>query len=718
MKKLTALFIGIALAFNMSARADEGMWLLPLLEKLNIGTMTEMGLELTAEDIYSVNHSSLKDAIAIFGGGCTSEIVSGQGLLLTNHHCGYGTIQSHSSVEHDYLKDGFWAATKKDEIASPGLSVTFLDYIKDVSDRINKLLNDDMDEQERSQVIQAEISKIRDEVELGESQSANVRAFFSGNKFYLLVTTRYGDVRFVGAPPSSVGKYGADTDNWMWPRHTGDFSVFRVYMSPDGGPTSNYEEENVPFKPKHYLPISMKGVTEGDFAMILGYPGGTTRFMTSYEIDRELSITHPNRIKTRGLRQELMLEDMLADEKVRIQYASKYSGSTNYWKFSIGQSKGLKDLNVKGTKEALQEKFTKWITMDPAKQKKYGDALEMIRKSVEATAPYDHTLQYYSECLTRGSEILGLANSLSGLYRLLEDKETDPETITSLTQRLKSGAGRFFKNYNAPTDQKITAAMMALFAQDVPAEFHADIFTTIKGKYKGDYKKYVDKMFETSVFRSQDAYNAFLDKPSLKVLKKDLAYNAAVSIFTKSAEIRRESRQFGTDIAKGRRLWIGGVLEMEKDKTFYPDANFTMRLTYGTVKAYDPQDAVHYKYFTTLDGVMQKEDPNNWEFVVPPKLKELWKAKDYGDYGDGDQMKVCFITNNDITGGNSGSGVINGRGELIGLAFDGNWEAMSGDIAFEPDLQRCINVDIRYVLWIMDKYAGASHLINEMTLVY
>jgi len=300
----------------------------------------------------------------------------------------------------------------------------------------------------------------------------------------------------------------------------------------------------------------------------------------------------------------------------------------------------------------------------------------------------------------------------------LEDKETDPETITSLTQRLKSGAGRFFKNYNAPTDQKITAAMMALFAQDVPAEFHADIFTTIKGKYKGDYKKYVDKMFETSVFRSQDAYNAFLDKPSLKVLKKDLAYNAAVSIFTKSAEIRRESRQFGTDIAKGRRLWIGGVLEMEKDKTFYPDANFTMRLTYGTVKAYDPQDAVHYKYFTTLDGVMQKEDPNNWEFVVPPKLKELWKAKDYGDYGDGDQMKVCFITNNDITGGNSGSGVINGRGELIGLAFDGNWEAMSGDIAFEPDLQRCINVDIRYVLWIMDKYAGASHLINEMTLVY
>jgi len=334
MKKITAIFIGIALAFNMSARADEGMWLLPLLEKLNIGTMTEMGLELTAEDIYSVNHSSLKDAIAVFGGGCTSEIVSAQGLLLTNHHCGYGTIQSHSSVEHDYLKDGFWAATKEDEIASPGLSVTFLDYIEDVSDRINNLLNDDMDEQERNGIINAEISKITEETGAEGLRSASVKPYFGGNKFYLMVFTRYEDVRFVGAPPSSVGKYGADTDNWMWPRHTGDFSVFRVYMSPDGEP-AEYSEDNVPFKPKHYLPISMKGVKEGDFAMILGYPGGTSRFMTSYEIDRELTLTHPNRIKTRGLRQEIMLDDMLADEKVRIQYASKYSGSTNYWKFRL-----------------------------------------------------------------------------------------------------------------------------------------------------------------------------------------------------------------------------------------------------------------------------------------------------------------------------------------------------------------------------------------------
>lgn len=716
MKKLTALFIGMVLAFNFSARADEGMWLLPLLEKLNIGTMTEMGLELTAEDIYSVNHSSLKDAIAIFGGGCTSEIVSAQGLVLTNHHCGYGAIQSHSTVQNDYLKDGFWAMSKAEELATPGLSVTFLDYIEDVSDRINALLNDDMSETDRNAAIRSEAGKIQGEVETSTFRFARVQPFFGGNKFYLLVYTQYRDVRLVGAPPSSIGKFGADTDNWMWPRQTGDFSVFRVYMSPDGKP-ADYSADNVPFEPKHFLPVSMKGVEEGDFSMILGYPGGTTRFMTSYEIDDVLSITHPNRIKIRGLRQDLMLEDMLADDAVRIKYASKYSGSTNYWKFSIGQSKGLKHLNVKGKREALQEKFTKWISMDPAMQKKYGEALNLIKTSVEKAAPYSNASQYYSECLTRGSEILGFANRANRLAQQLADK-ADAQTIAATVEGLKAGADAYFKDYNGPTDQKITAAMFELFATDVPAEFHADVFATIQKKFKGNYKAYVDKMFATSVFASPEAFNAFLANPSKKALDKDLAFQAAQSVFTKAGEISREGRQFGTDLAVGQRLWIDGILKMEKDWKYYPDANFTMRLTYGSVKSYEPQDAVIYKYYTTLDGVMEKEDPNNWEFVVHPRLKELWEAKDYGDYGDGDQMKVCFITTNDITGGNSGSGMINGRGELIGLAFDGNWEAMSGDIAFEPDLQRCIGVDIRYVLWIMDKFAGAKHLVNEMTLVY
>ncbi len=716
MKKLTAIFIVIALAFNFSAKADEGMWLLPLLEKLNIGTMTEMGLELTAEDIYSVNHSSLKDAIAIFGGGCTSEIVSAQGLVLTNHHCGYGSIQSHSTVEHNYLRDGFWAMSKEEELATPGLGVVFLDYIEDVSDRINALLNDDMTEKERASAIRKESGIISGEVDTNKFRIARVQPFFGGNQFFLLVYTQYRDVRFVGAPPSSIGKFGADTDNWMWPRQTGDFSVFRVYMSPDGEP-ADYSADNVPFEPKHFLPISMKGVHEGDFAMILGYPGGTTRFMTSYEIDNVLNITHPNRIKIRGLRQDLMLEDMLSDDAIRIKYASKYSGSTNYWKFSIGQSKGLKHLKLKSKREKLQEKFTSWIKTDPGMQKKYGDALSMIQHSVEEAAPYANAAQYYSECLTRGSEILGFANRANRLYRQLADK-ADDETIADLTKSMKTGAERFYKNYNSSTDQKITTAMLELFATDVPAEFHADVFNTIQKRYRGDYKKYVDKMFATSVFASQEAFNAFLDNPSKKVLDKDIAFQAAKSIFTKAGEIQRDSRKFGADLAKGQRLWVDGILKMEKDWPYYPDANFSMRLTYGSVQSYEPKDAVKYKYFTTLDGVMEKEDPNNWEFVVHPKLKELWEAKDYGDYGDGDQMKVCFLTTNDITGGNSGSGVINGRGELIGLAFDGNWEAMSGDIAFEPDLQRCISVDIRFVLWIMDKFAGAGHLVNEMTLVY
>jgi len=715
MKKLTTLLLGISLIFSTTAKADEGMWLLPLIQKLNIGKMTELGLQLTAEDIYSINNSSIKDAIVIFGGGCTGEIVSPEGLLLTNHHCGYGSIQSHSSVEHDYLTDGFWAMSKEEELATPGLSVTFLQYITDVSDRVKAELKDDMTEAERANAIRDIARKIQGEVEGDEFTRAQVQPFFGGNQFFLLVYTTYRDVRFVGAPPSSVGKFGADTDNWMWPRHTGDFSVFRVYMSPDGKP-ANYSADNVPLAPKHYLPVSMKGVTEGDFSMVMGYPGGTTRYMTSYEVDDVLSITHPNRIKIRGIRQELMLEDMLADPKVRIQYSSKYSGSTNYWKFSIGQSQGLKRLKVKEDKKALEDEFMKWIAMDPKLQAKYGEALNLIKTSIEGQAPYNNASQYITECLTRGIEIFSLANQFTRLEDLLNEGKT--EEAKTMADRIKGNLDGFYKDYNAPTDHKIAAALLKLYAEDVPAEFHPDIYTLINKKYKGDYQKFADAMFATSIFADKARLEAFLANPSKKVLNKDLALMTSKSVFAKSGEIRQQLGKYTTDLAKGQRLWMAGLMEMQKDRVFYPDANFTMRMTYGSVLAYDPQDAVHYKYYTTLDGVMQKEDPNNWEFVVAPKLKELYEAKDFGPYGEGDVMKVCFITNNDITGGNSGSPVINGKGELIGLAFDGNWEAMSGDIAFEPDLQRCICVDVRYVLFIMDKYAGAKHLIDEMTLAY
>jgi hypothetical protein len=717
MKRLTSMLLGIALLFSMSAKADEGMWLLQLVQKLNIGKMTELGLQLSAEDIYSVNHSSVKDAILIFGGGCTAEVVSPQGLVLTNHHCGYGSIQSHSTVEHDYLTDGFWAMTKGEELVNPALSVTFLDYIEDVTARINAVLNDGMSEADRNTAIRDESQKIQSEIKTDRFHFARVSSFFGGNQFFLLVYTQYRDVRLVGAPPSSIGKFGADTDNWMWPRQTGDFSVFRIYMSPDGNP-ANYSADNVPLKPKHYLPVSVKGVKEGDFTMIMGYPGRTTRYMTSYEVKDELKYNLPNRIKIRAAKQELMLADMLADPKVKIQYSSKYSGSTNYYKKYIGESAGLKHLKVAERKKELEDKFINWIAQDPGLQKKYGEALNLIKSSIEGRAPYNSANQYFSECFNQGSEIIAFAGQMGGALSRLLIEEKDPAKIKETTDNMKTNLAAFFKDYNKPTDQKVTAAMFEIFCKDVEAQFKPDVYDLINKKFKGCGVEFSMKMFETSIFCDQAKLEAFLDKPSLKVLDKDLAYIASSSINKKSGEIRTELGKFSSDLAKGQRLWIAGLMAMEKDQVFYPDANSTMRLSYGNVKSYDPMDAVHYKYYTTLDGVMQKEVPGDWEFDVPAKLKELYKAKDYGIYGEGDVMKIGFISTNDITGGNSGSPVLSAKGELLGLAFDGNWEALSGDIAFETDLQRTINVDIRYVLFIIDKYAGAKHLVDEMTLTY
>ena len=714
MKKFTLFLISFVFVFNLSLRADEGMWLLPLLEKLNMGKMTELGLELTAEEIYSINQSSLKDAIVIFGGGCTGEIVSDQGLLLTNHHCGYGRIQAHSTTEHNYLRDGFWAMSKEDELANPGLGVVFLVRIEDVSERVNTELNENMSEKERSQKAREVGGLIQKEATDGNHYTARVQSFFGGNNYYLLVYESYKDVRLVGAPPSAIGKYGHDTDNWEWPRHTGDFSVFRVYMSPDGEP-AEYSEENIPLKPKHFLPVSNKGIKKDDFAMILGYPGGTQRYMTSYGIEEVLTITHPNRIKIRGLRQDILLEDMLADEKVRIQYASKFSGSSNYWKFSIGQSQGLERLNVKESKQKTEQQFTDWVNAGSQRKEKYGETLDLIKNSIDGRKEYTNATQYYSECLLRGSEIISFASRTTRLHKALE--EENEENIQKAVASLKNSGPRFFKDYNAPTDRKVVKAMMKLFAEDVPLQYQPEIFNTIRTKYKGDYSKFVDKMFDKSIFDNETAFNAFLENPSLKVLDKDLAYQVATSTYEKYMELRKKSSEFGENLGKGRRLFIAGLREMDPAIVAYPDANFTMRLSYGSVNGYDPRDAVHYKYFTELKGVMEKEDPDNFEFEVDPKLKDLYNEKDYGPYGDGNIMPVCFLTNNDITGGNSGSPVINGKGELLGLAFDGNWEAMSGDIAFEPDLQRTIVVDIRYVLFIMDKLAGAKHLVDEMQVM-
>ena len=717
MKRVFSVIFTISILFPYTLRADEGMWLLPLIKQLNINKMNEMGLNLTAEDIYDINNSSLKDAVVIFGGGCTGEIVSDQGLLLTNHHCGYDQIQYHSTVENNYLEDGFWATTKDDELPNPDLTATFLVRMEDVSERINAELTDEMTENEREQTISEISSQIEEEATDGTHYDASVRPFFGGNQFYLLVYEIFKDVRLVGTPPSSIGKFGADTDNWMWPRHTGDFSVFRVYSGPDGEP-AEFSKNNIPLKPKHHLPISLKGYEKDDFAMVIGYPGGTDRYMTSYEIKELLEITHPNRIKIRGLRQEILLKDMQANEKVKIQYASKYSRSSNYWKFSIGQSQGLQKLDIFGKKQNLENRFLEWVIREGNREKKYGESLSLIQDAVDARASYEHANQYIEEALYRASEIYRYAISYIGVYNILSMENVEETEKNKKINELREEVEEHFKNYHAPTDKKVTLAMLKLFQKNVPKEFHPEVLNTIEDKYKGDFNKYVDRLFDKSIFTNEESVNEFLDKPRANALQKDMAFEAALSIIQKLREIYFLLSQYNNNFEKGHRLYIAGLMEMNKDSSYYPDANFTMRLTYGTVGDYYPRDAVYYDYQTTLKGVLEKEDPNNWEFAVPEKLKELYENKDFGRYKNPDgSMPVNFTTNNDITGGNSGSPVMNGDGELIGIAFDGNWEAMSGDIVFETDVQKCINVDIRYVLFIMDKFAGARHLLDEMTII-
>ncbi len=714
MRKSISFLIILILAFGFKARADEGMWLLPLIEKLNMGTMTELGLKLSAEEIYSLNQPSIKDAIIIFGGGCTGEIVSPEGLILTNHHCGYGRIQAHSTVEHDYLRDGFWAMTKEEELPNPGLRVVFLVSIEEVTDQVLANVTSEMSESERSATINAARTAIEQKATEGNNYRASVSSFYGGNYFYLLLYETYNDVRLVGAPPSSIGKYGDDTDNWEWPRHTGDFSVFRVYSGPDGKPAP-YSENNIPLKPKYWLPVSLKDLNKDDFAMILGYPGRTQRYYTSYEVNELLTITNPNRVKIRGIKQEIWLADMLADQKVDIQYASKYSGSSNYWKYSIGQNNQLRNLNVIEKKQNIEEEFNKWVNANEERKAKYGDALNLIKSSIEGRAEYQNALQYLNECI-QGCEMLTYSRLTGRLMEAL--RSGDQQQITETATELKQNVVEIYKDYNPPTDQKSTKAMLKLYREDVPAQFIPDFYTeVVDKKYKGNIDKFVDKMFAKSIFASEEKLSAFLDNPDLKTLEKDPAVTTFSSISTIARSASEEISKFSPDLQKGQRLWVVAMLEMEPDKIHYPDANSTMRLTYGTIQDYDPRDAVTYKYYTTLSGVIEKYQPGDYEFDLPQRLIDLYNKKEYGKYASSKgHMPVCFLTTNDITGGNSGSPVLNGNGELIGLAFDGNWEAMSGDVAYEPEIQRTIAVDIRYVLWIIDVYAGAGHLVDEMTI--
>lgn len=706
----------LVLAFQVQLKADEGMWLLSLIGQVNMDEMTELGLELSAEQIYSINQSSVKDAIgALDGGSCTAELVSPDGLLLTNHHCGYGEIQNHSSLENDYLTNGFWAMSRDEELPNEGKSIRFLVRMEEVTDRIASELNEEMSESERQAKIKQLGSAITKEATEGSHYDARIRSMFNGNRFFLFVTENFLDVRLVGAPPEYIGKFGHDTDNWMWPRHTGDFAMFRVYTGPDGKPAP-YSPDNVPLKSKHYLPVSLDGVEKDDFAMVMGYPGSTSRYMTSWEIEEALAIEHPIRIKLRGVKQDIMMEDMLADDKVRIQYSSKYSRSSNYWKNSIGMSKALNKLDVAGQKRELEAEFSTWVNADASRKELYGSALSDIESAVAGRAESQIAYSYYVEAYYMGIETLNLARSLGQLQAALSDPEPEQERIDKITTALKERGADFYKDYNAPTDKKVMAALLALMIEELGEEYLPDNLLEVKTKYKGDVAKYVDNYFKKSIVVDQERFNAFMDEPSLKTLEKDPAM-AAADGFGKFFQIMNMGAEYQEPYARGTRLLLRGLVEMNPEKDYYSDANSTLRMTYGTVGDYEPTDAVIYKHYTTLEGVMEKEDPNNHEFVVGDRLKELYANKDYGQYGVDGTMYVCFTTNNDITGGNSGSPVMNSRGELIGIAFDGNWEAMSGDIAFETEMQKCINVDIRYVLFVIDKYAGAGHLVEEMKLV-
>ena len=698
-----AAVVCAALAFGRPALADEGMWL-PILLQQNQEEMQRLGLQLTAEDIYSINGSSLKDAIVQFGGGCTGEVVSPQGLLLTNHHCGFGYIQYHSSVEHDYLTQGFWAQTLQDELPCPGLEVRFLKEMHDVTESMLQGMASDMPESVRQDSITARAKRLQQHF-AAPNTDVKVLPFYYGNQYYLFVYEVFQDVRLVGAPPSNIGKFGGDTDNWMWPRHTGDFSIFRVYAGPDNKP-ADYSPENRPYKADKYLKVSLDGVEENDFAMIMGFPGSTQRYATSYEIDNMLRVSNPQRIFIRGERQAILWEDMLASDKVRIQYASKYAGSSNYWKNSIGMSRGIEKLNVKARKQEQEASFQTWAEQNTLPEEGYVDALPKIRGAYESMEEPMAGVQYLSEAFLRGIELLAPAVTFSRI------------TEIENTENTRKAMADWYKDYNAPTDRKVAKRMLQIARENMKTlpSFYTEI---VDKEFGGDTDAYVDYLYDNSLFVSEESVMALIDDFSAEKVAADPAVALGKSVFALYSELAIAQRASAEQLTEGHRKYVAGLMLQNPDKAWASDANFTIRLTYGRVLPYNPADGIRYNHYTTLKGVIEKEDPKNpAEFTVPEKLKELYAARDFGRYANKQgELPVGFLADCDITGGNSGSPVLNARGELIGLAFDGNWEAMSGDVAFEPELQRTIAVDVRYVLFVIDKFAGARWLLDEMTLV-
>ena len=705
------LLLSITLLFCMIyAKADEGMWLPYNLSNQSLYEMQQLGCKLSAEQIFSLNQPSLKDAIVQFGGGCTGELISPEGLILTNHHCGLSYVQKHATVEHDYLTDGFWALNKDEELPNQGLTVSFLAMVEDVTEAV---LKDVVDEDTREDVINNNIKEIIKERKGDRNVEIEIVPFYSGNQYILFEYDVYEDVRLVCCPPWGIGKYGADTDNWTWPRHKGDFNIFRVYTDKDGKP-AKYSEDNVPMKSKHYLPINIKGVKQGDYAMILGYPGSTDRYSTSYTVKNIVDYEGPSIVNCRTAKLNEYRKHMDADPEVFIKYASKQASVSNYWKYYIGQVKQLKRNHVYERRLEQENAFREWVAADKARQAEYGAIWTDIEKKWAMMGEIQNAFVYLREAGWNGGEAVSFSRRFKKVNDMIKVKE-DKEKISQNVENIRKASDAFFKDYDMALDKDVTIALLNLFYNDIE-NYVPDMVATIGEKNNGDFTAWVEEAFQKSIFTDKERMEKWFNKP--KRLDKDPIYALAMSFVNEYFDVYDIYERANITGNYGERLYMKGLMEMQTERNFYPDANFTMRLTYGTVEPYKGADAVNYNYFTTMDGVMAKYIPGNWEFDIPQDVLTLYENRDYGRYADENgQLIVNFITTNDITGGNSGSPVINGEGELIGLAFDGNWEAMSGDIMFEKNVQRTICMDARYLLWCIEKVGKATNIINELTVI-
>lgn len=717
MKRILLSFLIIS--FTQLGFAGEGMWLPHLLKSLNEAEMQGMGMKMTAEDIYSVNKGSLKDAIVHFGGFCTSELISGEGLLLTNHHCGYGQIQSHSSVGKNYLKDGFWAATRQDELPNPGLSATFIVSIADVTEKILAGVTDEMDQKTRQSIIDKNLAAVKDATPVRTHEEIKIRPFFKGNQYFLFVTMTYKDVRLVGAPPESIGKFGSDTDNWVWPRHTGDFSLFRIYAGTDNMP-ADYSPNNIPFTPKHFLPISLDGVAEDDFTMVFGFPGRTNEYLPSYAVTQIVDVLDPAKIKIRDRALKIVDKEMRANEAIRIQYASKYARIANYWKKWIGEVQGLKSTGAVAKKQEFEGEFKKAIRANKDWNSKYGNLLPEFEKLYQTIEPYAYARDYYNEIFGRNVEILSIMNSVQRLVSYQE--KGDAAGFEKYKERLISRLPAFYKNYRPEIDQKVFASLIEKYYKDMAPGYISKEGQVQLRNANQDFSIMAAKLYATTDAVHEDRFMALLDGSPENIverLERDPLYRFSSSMKKIYLEdINAPYQELNDQIQDLQRVYMKALMEVFPNRRFYPDANSTMRVTYGQVKGYAPSDSVEYDFMTYLDGVIDKYVPGDYEFDVSPKLRDLHRKRDFGPYSDEkNRMPVCFIGSNHTTGGNSGSPAIDAHGNLIGLNFDRAWEGTMSDINYDPSICRNIMVDIRYVLFIVDKFAGASHLVEEMTLV-